>query len=211
MRVLDKDELRILMRATKPEEFRDDMSIEQIGEVLQKDGDRIRRLKTFQQAQSTKQSWRKKKNNFMSGIKRFQRNGNVDIRKKVSDKLTNWGRISPFVGDKSSDTQYETFSLKPMLYFDVYEFMADIAALEADVLNIAATYALEEQFIDSSVLADMVVEDLSEFRRLILSGKEVPAPVLETLLILVEKELFGKKKINEGDLVGGYSKLITTK
>lgn len=80
--------------------------INRLVEVLQRDGTRIRRLGTFRQAQSTKQSWRKNRSNFMQGINQFQRNGKVDIRKKVKKDLSNWGRLTPFTGDNTSDTQY---------------------------------------------------------------------------------------------------------
>lgn len=211
MKVKNQEELVILMRATKPDDYKEGMTVEEITEVLQKDGSRVRRLKTFSQAQSAKQSWRQNRSTFMAGIKRFHRNGNVDLRKKVADKLNNWGKLSPFTGDRTSDSQYEYFSLKDRIHFDVYEFMGEVASLISNVLEVAGTFALEEQFVDSAIFADIVVRDLHEFIRLILENEKVPAPILETLLILVEPELFENKTKISGDLVGGYSKLIKTK
>lgn len=205
MRVINEEIDRHLMKTVMPDVYRDDMSIKQIAEVLQKNGDRVRRTKTFRQSMATKLAWQKYRDNFQVGINRFQRNNKVgDLYKNITDRLKNWGKVSP----QTSETQHESFDFTRLGHFDVYEFMGDISLLEAAVLHFAGTFALEEQYVEASLLADSVIEGLSEFKKLVSKGEPVPSPVMEILLSLVEKDLFGKESTNEGSLSECYSKLL---
>jgi len=171
-------------------EYRDNnkMSHEELSEVLQKDGDRVRRLKTYRQSQATKQSWREKRQNFMQGINRFHRNDKtMDIKKKVNDRLKNWGKISPFKGEETSDSdKLEWYEFKPNGYFDLYEFLGDLTLLESEVYKTAGTFTLEDQFIESSIFADSVCEDINKFKNFLISESPVPSNIFETVLSLTE-------------------------
>lgn len=188
-----------------------DMSLEELSEVLQKDGDRVRRLKTYRQSQATKHAWREKRCNFMQGINRFNRNEKTtDFKKGVMDKLKGWGKISPFKGEEESDSdkldKVEWYEFAPTGYFDLYEFLGELTMLESLVYETAGTFTLDDQFLESSVFADAVCEDIGKFKSCLINDKPVPANIFETVLMIADN--YDKK---DGSLCERFSKFIKEK
>ena len=213
MLVESAESARHLFQLAYPEKDVQSLSLAEIAEVLQKDGTRIRRLKNYSQSQATKHAWRKKRANFMSGIKRYWNSEKPkDPVKNIKDRLKKFGKIKPFTGDKdTTGNEYESCEAGVELslgHFDIYEFVCDLNQLETLVLQIAATFTLEEQFVESAIFADMVVEDLAEVKKCVLAEKPIPQNVFETLLILVEKDLFEPSVPEQSALWERYSKLI---
>jgi len=211
MRINENDEnLMHLLRTVYPG-IKEGMSVQKISEVMQKDGDDLRRLKTMRQSQAAKKSWRENRHNFMRGINRFHRNNQVtDLASKVKDRLTSIGKISPFKGEEASDSdkepsdKMEWYNLTPKGHFDIYEFLGEITLLENAVYEVASEVALEEQFVESAIFADKVLEDLSELKKRIKENNPIPEKILETLLLI----LYNNDDGNKGSLSEGFSKLL---
>ena len=198
--------MKLILEHLYPD-YREGMSSDELSEVIQKDGSNITRLKTFRQAQASKQAWRKKRSQFMTGINRFHRNNKVgDLKGKISDRLKNFGKVSPFTGGTDSDKDVlEYFDVSFRTHFDLYEFLGDLSLLESYTFESAGTFALEEQFIESALFADQAFKDLSEIRNCLLNGNPISSKVLETLLVLLDEKCFEK----ESPLYETYKKLIS--
>lgn len=180
MIVENMESLKALIKIFYPDEKLENSSIEKISEVLQKDGDRVHRLTNFRQSQASKTSWQKKRFNFMAGINRYNRNQKPDIQRKVASTLKNRGSLDTS-GDKVESYVY---SVVGMGYLDLFEFLGDISTLEAHVYNTAGTFALEEQYIESAILARDIIDDIYEFKKRVLSGEPIPSNIMESVLIL---------------------------
>jgi len=157
-----------------------------ISEVLQKDGEYVTRTTNFRKSQAAKQSWRKNRDTYQMGINRFHRNNKVtDVRKKLAGGLKNWGKVSPFKANDSDSDKLEHYVVEPKGHFDLYEFLGDLALLESHVHGMTGTMTLEDTYVESAILSDRVLEDMSVIRDGVLNKKPIPAPVMETLLALI--------------------------
>ena len=184
MLIENMDVAKSLVQMFFPEKFDANITQEQIAEIMHRDGERVSSAKNFRKAQVSQQAWKKHRFNYMAGINRYNRNGKPDIKKKIRDNLNSWGKI-----DRTSDSLDEcSFPLNPKGYFDFYEFLSNITDLESDSLKVAATFTLSEQFVESSIFADKIIKDVSEFKNLAINKKPIPSNVMESLLLLVGYE-----------------------
>lgn len=198
-----EEESRYLMKAVLGESYKDSMDVAEIAEVLHKNGERVRKLGTYRQSQAMKRAWQQHRNDFMIGINRFnRRDGSTDIRKKVAKDLERF-KAEPMTGA----SKYEYFRPPRIGHFDLYEFLSDLTELEAEAFRSAGTFCLEEQYVEYSVFANVVSEDLYAIKKLLKEEKPIPCSLMETLISLVHEELFGKEGDNSQTFCERLSKL----
>lgn len=208
---------RTLVNSAHPDLGVLSMDENQLQEVLQKDGEHIRRLRTYGQAQSSKHAWKAKRSNFMQGIRRFHRNSSdlADVQKRVANRLKRYKDRIAFSGTDDATNQYQD---EAAIKIDIpetelNEFLHDLILIEAGVARTSALFALEEIYVDSTLFLLEVIDSLGVMKKALLSEAgpaSIPFDVFETFLVLVGPELFEDYSQNSDPLCPQFSKLLLT-
>lgn len=208
MRVVNEPIFRILFEVEYPDTYHPDMSVDEMIEVLQKDGERLRRLRTYQQAQNTKHAWKTKRFNFMNGIHRFHRESEKqDVSKRIANRLKKYRNKIAFTGNDRKDNQYESVKID-LSEFDTLDFIHDLTLLENQAFLIASTFSLSETFVESCVFAYEVMDSFNTMKKALMEGTDIPFSAFETFLLTVEPELFEQMNESQEPLCSQFSKLV---
>jgi hypothetical protein len=213
MIIEDKGLFKILMASAYPESCNESMGEKDLLEVLQKDGDRIRRLRTFRQSQSSKHAWRQKRGNFMQGIRRFHRSSKdaKPIADRLKDRMDRYREKLPFSGENTGESQSESFLFR-IPETELNEFIHDLILLEAEAAKVASTFGLDEQYVESTVFMAEVFDSIGVIKEKLLSIEgplPIPFDAFETLLALMGPSQFDNFNENEEPLCPQYSKLYS--
>jgi hypothetical protein len=204
--IRDEAYFRLLAETSHPDENLGGAPLERVIEVLQGDGEHVRRLVTYRRSQAAKKAWDTKRFNFERGIKRFHRHDLAkDIRKKVADRLKKYSAHDVFTGRDGN--KYEGFRVV-LPEYDRYEFARDLALLEAAILEEAAVYALEEEHAECVVFAEDASRALAFVRRAVLFETGIRPEHMESVLAAVGHEYLGETFCGPGPYVPAFSTLI---